>query len=96
MAHLKTCTLSVLILIAFLMETDAGHCCLKYRRRPLDCRHLKGFDIQKMTGRCDLAAIIFHTKNGKFVCADPKQPWTQDRVECLRMKAAVVKTGGGF
>ncbi|XP_016129820.1 C-C motif chemokine 20b [Sinocyclocheilus grahami] len=94
MAYLKTCSLSVLILIAFLVETDAVRCCLRYRRRPLDCRYLKGFDIQKMTGSCDLAAIIFHTKNGKLVCADPEQHWTQDRVECLRMKAAEVKTDG--
>ncbi|XP_043082021.1 C-C motif chemokine 20b [Puntigrus tetrazona] len=94
MAYLKTASLSVLILVAFLVETDAVRCCLKYRRRPLDCRHLKGFDIQKMTGSCDLPAIIFHTKNGKLVCADPERHWTQDRVECLRLKAAEVKSGG--
>ncbi|XP_073687346.1 C-C motif chemokine 20b [Garra rufa] len=86
--------LSFFMLIGFLVETDAVTCCLKYRKTPLPCRMLKGYDIQAATGGCDLAAIIFHTEKGKSVCADPAQTWTQRRVACLKMKAARVKSGG--
>ncbi|XP_050953671.1 C-C motif chemokine 20b [Labeo rohita] len=92
--HKSISFLSLFILVGFLMETDAVTCCLKYKKTPLPCRILKGYDIQATTGGCDLAAIIFHTEKGKLICADPAQHWTQRRVSCLKMKAAMVKSGG--
>ncbi|KAI2648929.1 C-C motif chemokine 20 [Labeo rohita] len=51
------------------METDAVTCCLKYKKTPLPCRILKGYDIQATTGGCDLAAIMMKAamvKSGGF------------------------------
>ncbi|KAK7123626.1 hypothetical protein R3I93_021908 [Phoxinus phoxinus] len=87
----KICILAFVTLLIFQVETEAGICCLSYTKRPKRCALLKGYDIQAITGRCDLAAIIFHTVKGKSICADPAQSWTQMRVECLKMKAAEVK-----
>ncbi|CAM4723027.1 unnamed protein product [Leuciscus chuanchicus] len=81
-------------LLIFQVETEAGSCCLSYTKRPRRCAVLKGYDIQAITGGCDLAAIIFHTGKGKSICADPAQSWTQSRVACLKMKAARVKDTG--
>ncbi|XP_048031342.1 C-C motif chemokine 20b [Megalobrama amblycephala] len=87
----KLCILTLVTLLLFQVETDAATCCLSYTKHPRRCAVLKGYDIQGITGGCDLAAIIFHTERGRLICADPTQPWTQKRVECLKMKAANVK-----
>ncbi|XP_077100184.1 C-C motif chemokine 20b [Siphateles boraxobius] len=91
---IKICILAFVTLLIFQVETEAGSCCLSYTKRPRRCAVLKGYDIQAITGSCDLAAIIFHTKKGKSICADPAQNWTQSRVTCLKMKAARVKNPG--
>ncbi|KAB5533320.1 hypothetical protein PHYPO_G00130380 [Pangasianodon hypophthalmus] len=86
--------LFVLILTAFIMDTETARCCFSYTQKPVRCGRLKGYSIQEITGNCDIRAIIFETWNGKFICADPKMRWTQDRITCLRKKAAVMGDTG--
>ncbi|XP_039540774.1 C-C motif chemokine 20b [Pimephales promelas] len=90
---IKIWILAFVTLLIFQVETEAGSCCLSYTKIPRRCGVLKGYDIQTITGGCDLAAIIFHTEKGRKICADPAQNWTQSRVECLKIKAARMKTG---
>ncbi|KAG7317481.1 hypothetical protein KOW79_018516 [Hemibagrus wyckioides] len=82
--------LFLLILTAFIINTEAARCCFSYTQKPVRCGRLKGYSIQEITGNCDIRAIIFETQTGKFVCADPKRRWTQERLTCLRKKAAVM------
>ncbi|XP_051543297.1 C-C motif chemokine 20-like [Myxocyprinus asiaticus] len=96
MINVKICTLCFLILGAFIIRTESVSCCLRYTKRPIRCGSLKGYDIQGITRSCDIPAIIFHTENGKSICADPAQRWTQNRVACLKVKAANMKTGSMF
>ncbi|KAF7691575.1 C-C motif chemokine 20-like [Silurus meridionalis] len=81
--------LFILILSAFITDTETARCCLSYTAFPVRCGRIKGYSIQEITGYCDIRAIIFETRNGKYICADPKMRWTQNRVTCLRKKAAV-------
>ncbi|XP_056306834.1 C-C motif chemokine 20b [Danio aesculapii] len=92
MGNNKICTLYFIILLSFLVETESASCCLSYIKRPRRCAILKGYDIQGITGGCDLPAIIFHTEKGRSICADPSQTWTQERVKCLKMKAERMKS----
>ncbi|XP_060756797.1 eotaxin-like [Neoarius graeffei] len=80
----------ILILSIFIVDTEPARCCLSYVRRPVRCSRLKGFSIQEITRNCDIRAIIFETWNRKFICADLKERWTQDRITCLRKTAAVL------
>ncbi|XP_055037260.1 C-C motif chemokine 20b [Misgurnus anguillicaudatus] len=93
MMNMKICTLGFILCGVFIMETEAAKCCLTYSQREIPCRRLKGYDIQGITGRCDMPAIIFHRLGGKLVCADPAERWTQERVKCLKLRAAEMKTG---
>ncbi|XP_067233842.1 C-C motif chemokine 20-like isoform X2 [Chanodichthys erythropterus] len=88
---IKMCILALVTLILFQVETVAATCCLSYTKHPRRCTVLKGYDIQGLTGGCDIEAIIFRTERGRLICADPKQHWTQKRVECLKMRAANLK-----
>ncbi|KAF5889124.1 C-C motif chemokine 20-like, partial [Clarias magur] len=76
--------LVLLILSVFITDTATARCCFSYKHRPVRCSRLKGYSIQEITGNCDIRAIIFETQNRKFICADPKVRWTQDRITCLR------------
>ncbi|XP_066542805.1 C-C motif chemokine 20b [Hoplias malabaricus] len=83
--------LSFFILSSIILETQSARCCLEYRRTPVRCAKLKGYIIQNATNRCDISAIIFKTMSGRFFCADPRMTWTQDRIVCLKEKAARMK-----
>ncbi|XP_030625854.1 C-C motif chemokine 20b [Chanos chanos] len=80
------------ILKTFVQETESASCCLSYTKRTVRCQRLKGYTIQNINSTCDIKAIIFHTVNGKYICADPSKMWTQHRIDCLKKKA--VNIGG--
>ncbi|XP_053467736.1 C-C motif chemokine 3-like [Ictalurus furcatus] len=83
--------LFILILSAFIMDTETARCCFSYTRRPVRCGRLQGYYIQEINRSCDIRAIIFQTKDGRFICADPKMEWTQERIMCLWEKAGMVE-----
>uniref|UniRef100_A0A3B3QB08 Chemokine interleukin-8-like domain-containing protein n=1 Tax=Paramormyrops kingsleyae TaxID=1676925 RepID=A0A3B3QB08_9TELE len=63
---------------------SATSCCVGYSSRRLPCHKLKRYTIQPMTDTCDIEAVIFHTKRGRFICANPLQYWTIKRIKCLQ------------
>nr|XP_046210963.1 C-C motif chemokine 20-like [Oncorhynchus gorbuscha] len=82
----RVCVLAVLLSLLILIlipSSQSAHCCLKYTRRPLQCRRLKNYTHQPITSSCDIHAVIFHTWMDKFVCADPSQDWTKRVQRCL-------------
>ncbi|TRY95266.1 hypothetical protein DNTS_012205 [Danionella cerebrum] len=87
MKNFRICAFCFILLLNFLMESNAHNCCVSYTKRPRRCAILKGYDIQGITGKCDLPAIIFHPKTGKPICANPSHEWTQKAVQCLKMMA---------
>ncbi|XP_036935614.1 C-C motif chemokine 20b [Acanthopagrus latus] len=79
---LLTALFSLLVLTAFIDNTQSASCCLRYVRRPIPCRPMVGYTIQTINNACDIEAIIFHLP-GRFVCANPSQSWTQRGMACL-------------
>ncbi|KAJ8010750.1 hypothetical protein DPEC_G00078400 [Dallia pectoralis] len=90
MLNANLCILAVmmsLLFVAFVPNTQAADCCLKYTRHPVSCGRLKDFTLQDLTSSCDLNAVILHTRKvRKFICADPTQAWTQRVVKCLKKR----------
>ncbi|XP_046689343.1 C-C motif chemokine 4-like [Silurus meridionalis] len=79
--------LFLLILGAFIMDTETARCCMSYTRRPVRCGRLTDYYIQELTGTCDIRAVVFQTKDKRNICADPRMEWTQERIMCLWEKA---------
>ncbi|XP_005077023.1 eotaxin [Mesocricetus auratus] len=57
-------------------------CCFAMTSKKIPKPLLKSY--KKITNsRCTLRAIVFKTKLGKDICADPKQKWVQDAIKHL-------------
>ncbi|XP_001512383.2 C-C motif chemokine 4 [Ornithorhynchus anatinus] len=84
-------TLSALLLVAALCSPTSSApvgtdiptiCCFSYTSRPLPIRLLSYYE--ETSSRCSKPAIIFTTKKGREVCADPSEEWVQDRIQDLK------------
>ncbi|KAL4631065.1 C-C motif chemokine 20-like [Arapaima gigas] len=78
--------LAILILYLFVSHSESGSCCLRYSKKQYPCHKMKGYSIQTITRTCDISAIIFHTKKHKYICANPAQQWTKERIQCLNKR----------
>ncbi|NXS84924.1 CCL4 protein, partial [Erpornis zantholeuca] len=60
---------------------DHSICCIKYTQHKLPWKRIQRHYV---TGsRCPLRAIVFVTKEGRHVCADPKNTWVQRYLQLL-------------
>ncbi|KAG7457090.1 hypothetical protein MATL_G00242920 [Megalops atlanticus] len=81
------CLLLVLAVSLFTLKAESA-CCTKYSKAEFPKNLIKGFSVQNI-GICNINAVLFHTRGGRKVCADPAQPWVMDMIQELR--TAVVK-----
>ncbi|XP_006760458.1 PREDICTED: C-C motif chemokine 20 isoform X1 [Myotis davidii] len=81
--------MSSVLLFHFCSETEAASsfdCCLRYTEQVIPSRFIKGFTQQWANDACDINAVIFHTKKGLAVCADPKKKWVKHVVHVLSQR----------
>ncbi|KAL7993061.1 hypothetical protein Chor_017317 [Crotalus horridus] len=64
-------------------KVDPGptRCCFAFVTRPVPLSLLKSFEYTN--GRCSQPAVVFITKRGLHICADPSEQWVQDRIHAL-------------
>ncbi|XP_036176532.1 C-C motif chemokine 20 isoform X2 [Myotis myotis] len=76
------------LLFHFCSETEASSfdCCLRYTEQVIPSRFIKGFTQQRANDACDINAVIFHTKKGLALCADPKKKWVKHAVHVLSQR----------
>ncbi|XP_005574564.1 C-C motif chemokine 20 isoform X2 [Macaca nemestrina] len=76
------------LLLYLCSESEASNfdCCLRYTDRILHPKFIVGFTQQLANETCDINAVIFHTKKGLSVCANPKQTWVKLIVRRLSKK----------
>ncbi|XP_070279441.1 C-C motif chemokine 20 isoform X2 [Myotis yumanensis] len=91
MGYSKSLLLAALmsvLLFHFCSETEASSfdCCLQYREQAIPSRFIKGFTQQWANDACDIDAVIFYTKKGLAVCADPKKKWVKHVVHALSQR----------
>ncbi|XP_045054461.2 C-C motif chemokine 20 isoform X2 [Desmodus rotundus] len=68
-------------------EASTFDCCLRYTDRIIRTRNIIGYRRQLANEACDIDAVIFHTKRGLSVCADPKKKWVTHVINVLRAKS---------
>ncbi|NXR07714.1 CCL17 protein, partial [Semnornis frantzii] len=59
-------------------------CCFKYLKGALRLSRLKGF--YRTPTECFTPAVVFETRNGTKLCADPEQLWVMKAVGMLQKK----------
>ncbi|XP_048866476.1 C-C motif chemokine 20-like [Brienomyrus brachyistius] len=87
MASSRSYSAALLVLVTLhllLSRTESASCCVGYSSRHVPCHKLKRYTIQRMTGTCDIDAVIFHTRSGRFLCANPSLELTVNVLQCLK------------
>ncbi|XP_053527432.1 C-C motif chemokine 20 [Artibeus jamaicensis] len=83
-----------LLLLHLCSQTEAAStfdCCLRYTDRMLRARNIHSFSRQFANEACDIDAVIFYTKKGWSVCADPKKKWVTHAMHVLSLHAKKMK-----
>ncbi|XP_045381477.1 C-C motif chemokine 3-like [Lemur catta] len=60
-------------------------CCFSYISRQLPLKFVD--DYSETSSQCSKPAVIFLTKRGRQVCADPSEAWVQEYVTNLELNA---------
>ncbi|XP_069470869.1 C-C motif chemokine 4-like [Ambystoma mexicanum] len=82
---------SVLVLAAFCSEGIAApagsgaptSCCFTYAPRKIPQDNVQ--DYFYTSSQCSKPAVIFVTKRGRELCADPEQTWVQSHINYLEL-----------
>ncbi|XP_041125594.1 C-C motif chemokine 20-like [Polyodon spathula] len=78
-----TAVLLVLALSSFSESQSTGPCCLSYSQKQLPCRFIKDYTDQHANGVCNIEATVLLTARGRKVCADPKEQWVVEAIQCV-------------
>ncbi|KYO32528.1 C-C motif chemokine 4 [Alligator mississippiensis] len=57
-------------------------CCFSYASKKIPQVHLLSYKVP--SSMCSQPAVIFTTKRGREICADPKAQWVQDYMKDLK------------
>ncbi|XP_075850488.1 C-C motif chemokine 23-like [Microcebus murinus] len=68
------------------MELPAD-CCLSYTSRSIRCVFMRDYFVT--SSRCSQPGVIFYTKKGQRVCANPRDSQVQDCMTNLKLKSDI-------
>uniref|UniRef100_A0A672HGW0 C-C motif chemokine n=1 Tax=Salarias fasciatus TaxID=181472 RepID=A0A672HGW0_SALFA len=73
------CLLVLSCLCLALAQVSYPDCCLKYVTKMSHRikKHAVDYTDQRLTGECNIAAVIFTMRRGRKVCTDPREQWVQ-------------------
>ncbi|XP_020017451.1 C-C motif chemokine 26 [Castor canadensis] len=89
---MKTFPLLPLTLLAFLLSVPRGaatrgsdvakSCCFQYSHKVLPWNWVHTYEFTQSS--CSQPAVIFTTKRGKKICAQPMEKWVQRYISLLK------------
>ncbi|XP_060058464.1 regakine-1-like [Erinaceus europaeus] len=92
-----------LVALAFLLAIATLHseaqelpkkqvsCCLAFISRKIQLRHLRSYEWT--SDQCSMPGVIFLTKKGRQICADPRDAWVKETIRNLDSKSQLSGSG---
>ncbi|CAK7291139.1 C-C motif chemokine 14 [Vulpes lagopus] len=77
-----TCTLESKTELSSRGPYHPAECCFRYITQPIPRHRIT--DYFETSSQCSRAGIIFITKKGHSICANPSDDWVQDYIKDLR------------
>ncbi|XP_048845290.1 C-C motif chemokine 26-like [Brienomyrus brachyistius] len=91
MAKSAVTILTLLVLLVGLVslgEMRSARCCTRYNEKPVPVSMLRDYVPQRITGYCNIDAVIFFTNISKRVCANPKDKWVRKAMDIIDSRKA--------
>ncbi|DAA15186.1 C-C motif chemokine 26 [Bos indicus] len=89
---MKNFPMASLLFLVLILSVDLGaatrgsdvakFCCFQYSQKTLPWKQVHSYEFTRNI--CSLKAVIFTTKRGRKVCAQPKEEWVQRHISKLR------------
>ncbi|XP_060114833.1 C-C motif chemokine 4-like [Heteronotia binoei] len=87
----SACALVLMLLLALGSQTFSApvgadpptSCCFSYTTKKIPRNLLTSY--YETSSRCSQPAVVFITKKGREICANPKEGWVQDHVTFLEL-----------
>ncbi|KAJ1071418.1 hypothetical protein K5549_001710 [Capra hircus] len=73
---------------------DLHACCFASVTRAIPLSFVKNY--QRTSDQCTQPGVIFQTRNGRSICADPGQAWVQKYIKYLDQKSKGAGNSGTF
>ncbi|NXE96667.1 CCL4 protein, partial [Menura novaehollandiae] len=81
-----------ILIVALCYQTSAAplgsdpptSCCFSYTSRQLPRNFVR--DYYETNSQCPQPAVVFVTRKGREVCADPSEPWVQEYMTSLELE----------
>ncbi|KAL8198690.1 UNVERIFIED_CONTAM: C-C motif chemokine 4 [Gekko kuhli] len=87
----SSCALALLLLFAVCSQASSGlvggdpptSCCFSYTSRKIPQKLVKSY--YETSSRCSQPAVVFTTKKGRDICANPSEQWVSNLVTQLEL-----------
>ncbi|XP_004620936.2 C-C motif chemokine 26 [Sorex araneus] len=79
---LLACLLSVHLGATVRSSDVAKFCCFQFSNKVIPRKLVHAFEFTQSS--CSQQAVIFITKRGRKICANPKKPWVQTYLASLK------------
>ncbi|XP_077167674.1 C-C motif chemokine 4 homolog [Paroedura picta] len=88
----SACTLTLMLLFAMCCQTFAApegidpptSCCLSYTSKRIPRHYLSKY--YETSSKCPQPGVVFVTRKGVLICANPLEKWVQDHMDYLGRK----------
>uniref|UniRef100_A0A8C4RQ47 C-C motif chemokine n=1 Tax=Erpetoichthys calabaricus TaxID=27687 RepID=A0A8C4RQ47_ERPCA len=78
---LFTCNSVIFLIIYFIDTNQPSKCCFSYLETRIPLRMVSNYE--RTRSDCTKPGIVFTTRKGHLLCADPEQKWVKDSVDHL-------------
>ncbi|XP_046708547.1 C-C motif chemokine 4 homolog [Silurus meridionalis] len=65
----------------------AGLCCFEFHKRPISAANV--VSVEETTSDCTIPGVVFTTKKGFQICADPEVDWVKEIIKIKKLNVEI-------